>query len=157
MDKIIVRKAKKEDSENIFEWRNNLHTRRMSHNKEIIDWEKHHKWFLNALSSKKKFMIICENYELMIKIGIVQFDISNTVALVSINLNPAERGKGFSEICLNEAIQFFSKKFLFTKILCAEIREDNKASINTFLKVGFKKRRIFNGIGYYQKILNTIE
>lgn len=152
MVNIKIRFAEKNDCSDIFEWRNNELTRNMSKNSEFIDWKDHVRWFSNSLDSESRILLICEDNQNN-KIGCIFFDISESNALISINLNPTQRGKGFAKSCLNRSIEFFSKEFIEIKNLIAEIKEENIASQKIFMSVGFMKYNLKDNIGFYQKTI----
>ena len=152
MTNLLIRLATDSDSKNIFEWRNDLLVRRMSHTTKIVEWEQHINWFANSLNSENRILLICEQ-NFVNKIAVVRFDISESGALVSINLNPIKRGKNLAKVSLIKSIEFFSNKYASTKKLFAEVNEENIASKKTFLGVGFEKFKVENHIGYYLKNL----
>jgi RimJ/RimL family protein N-acetyltransferase len=147
-----VRFVDRSDSRNMFEWRNDKISRQMSHTSKIIDWEQHSDWFTKSINSENRKLLICEQNSVD-KIAIVLFDISETSALVSINLNPMKRGMNFAKVSLIKSIEFFLKKYPLTKKLYAEIKEENIASKKTFLGIGFKKYKVYKEVGYYIKNL----
>ena len=149
---LSVRLATEIDSKDIFEWRNDLLSRRMSHTTKIVEWEQHINWFKNSLNSETQVLVICQQ-KLVDKIAVVRFDISETSVLVSINLNPSKRGKKLAKVCLIKSIDFFSEKHSLIKELVAEINEENIVSKKTFLGVGFEKYKLYNNTGYYKKHL----
>lgn len=153
MTSVSVRSASEADSKDIFEWRNDELTRHMSHTSEFVDWDGHSKWFANSLASESRLLMVCEDV-FGKKISVVRFDISNDNALVSISLNPNERGKGLAKLCLNNSIDCLYKKHSHLKYLIAEIKEANIASQKTFLGVGFKKCKLKDDVGYYEKTLD---
>ena len=150
---VKIRRAKEDDSKDIFQWRNDELTRQMSHTSEIIDWENHKRWYSTSLDSKTRILLICEDDQNE-KIAIVRFDISESNAVISINLNPTKRGKSLAKSCLIRTIEFFSKKHFKIKKLIAEIKEDNIASQKTFLGIGFTKYNLKNNVGFYEKLLS---
>jgi RimJ/RimL family protein N-acetyltransferase len=150
---LSVRFAETADNRNIFKWRNDPITRRMSHKSESIAWKQHTNWFTNSLNSKNRILLICKQ-SFVDKIAIVRFDIFKTTTKVSINLNPKKRGKNFGKICLIKSIEFFLKKYPLTKKIYAEVNEENVPSKKIFLGVGFKKYKVSKKIGYYIKIYN---
>jgi RimJ/RimL family protein N-acetyltransferase len=149
---IKIRSAKENDSKDIFEWRNDELTCQMSHTSEIIEWENHNRWYSNSLDSESRILLICEDGHNE-KIAIIRFDISEFNSVISINLNPTQRGKGIAKFCLIRSIEFFSKEHIEVKNLIAEIKEDNIASQKTFLGIGFTKYNLADNIGFYQKTL----
>ena len=153
MIRILVRLASDCDIEDLFKWRNDAVSRRMSFNSSLINWENHTKWFNQALSCDKRILIICED-ENVNKISFIKFDIEERNAFISINTNPDERGKGLSKDCLINAINFFLNIGKKVQCLKAKIKEENIASQKTFAGLGFYKYKIEDNIGYYEKILN---
>jgi len=152
MINIKIRSAKENDSKDIFEWRNDELTRRMSHTSKIIGWKKHSRWYSQSLVSEKRILLICED-DSNKKIAIIRFDMHESNAVISINLNPTQRGKGLAKLCLIRSIEFFSKEYSEIKSLIAEIKEENIVSQKTFVDIGFKKYNFKNSVGFYKKIL----
>ena len=152
MKNLLIRFATDNDSKNIFDWRNDPLTRSMSHSTKIVDWKQHAKWLANSLDSKNRVLLICE-YDISNKIAVVRFDINESRALISINLNPSYRGKSLGKESLIQSIKFFSRKYPLIKKLFAEVNEENVASKKTFLGVGFEKFKVENHVGYYLKNL----
>ena len=150
---IKIRSAKENDSKDIFEWRNDEITRQMSHTSEIIEWENHSRWYSNSLNSENRILLICEDNRNE-KIAIIRFDISKSNAIISINLNPNQRGKGLAKPCLIRSIDFFSTEYIGIKNLIADIKEDNVASQKTFLGIGFAKYNLKENVGFYKKTIS---
>ena len=152
MKEIKIRSAEENDSKDIFEWRNDELTRQMSHTSEIIEWENHSRWYSNSLKSENRILLICEDNRNE-KIAIIRFDISESNAIISINLNPNQRGKGLAKPCLIGSIEFFSKEYIEIKCLFAEVKEDNIGSQTIFMCAGFTKYNSKDNVGFYKKIL----
>lgn len=150
---ISVRHAVQNDSSDIFHWRNDPITRQMSHETEIIDLEQHNTWYSNSLVSKSLILLICENKDSE-KISLISFKISQSDAIISINLNPTKRGSNLAKPCLVKSIDFFSEHYCEVKRLVAEIKEENIASQKTFSGIGFDKYSLEDNIGFYEKVLN---
>jgi len=145
---MIIKKVTKKYLLDIWLWRNDKMTIFFSKNNKTITFEEHNKWFNKNLHSLKKFFYIglsVDSNKKVKKVGIVRFDIKKKFSLVSINLNPLMRGKKLSHILLSESIKKFYK---FKKIkLVAEIKKNNLASINCFLKNKFcfhKSKKEYN-------------
>ncbi len=152
MTNLSIRLAIDSDSKNIFEWRNDSLTRRMSHKTKTIEWEEHRSWFSNSLNSNNRLLLICEENSIN-KIAVIRFDIAETEAVVSINLNPKMRRKNLAKNILDRSIRFLSKEYQLVENLFAEVNEENIASKKIFLAVGFEKYKVYNKIGYYKKNL----
>jgi L-amino acid N-acyltransferase YncA len=148
---MIIQKITKQDSLDIWSWRNDKKSIFFSKIKKKITLDVHDKWFKKNLKNKKiKFYIgylVKRNQKK--KVGVVRFNVKSKYALVSINLNPDMRGKGLSCILLRSAIKSFQK---FKKIkLIAEIKKNNLTSINSFLKNDFYFLKSKNNYNFYQK------
>jgi L-amino acid N-acyltransferase YncA len=149
---MIIKKVTKKDSLEIRLWRNDKRSIFYSKNKKKVILEAHSKWFEKTLNDTKiKFYIgYLVKKKLKQKVGVVRFNIKNKYALISINLNPIMRGKKLSHVLLDAAIKKFLK---FKKIkLIAEIKKNNLASINCFMKTKFYFLKSINQYNYYQRL-----
>lgn len=138
-----VRKATEEDSLDIFEWRNDPVTRLMSFTQTPVSLENHTKWFSASLQNPKREIYIGE-YEGS-KIGVVRFDEREDEAEVSINMNPAFRGKKLALPFLNISLK--SKTHVIAKI-----KENNTASLKLFQRAGFKEKEKIDDFFIYIKL-----
>mgnify|MGYP001112773166 CR=1 FL=1 len=134
---INVREAAIIDSEDIFTWRNDETTRQMSFTTDKVDWSGHKKWLESSLQNNSRVLYICEYSSSNGRIGIVRFDIDNDIAIISINLNPLERGKGLSSICINKSIDKFLESHSGITRIVAEIKQSNLFSQYAFIRAGF--------------------
>ena len=146
---VKVREAVLDDIEDIYIWRNHETTRPMLHNTEAIEWEAHSKWYTEALQNPDRCSLICYLEGSGIKIGSVNFDIQAETALISIIVNPKMRGKKLSTSCLVEALRIFKFRYSMIKVLNAEIKCINDVSKKTFSNVGFRLKRIEDGICFF--------
>jgi len=148
---INVRRAKENDSFDVFKWRNDEITRKMSHTKEAAEWEEHSKWFTTSLTNESMLLAICEVSSSSSYVGIVHFDVENFRALISINLSPLMRGRGLAKACLNSGINFFKTEFPHINYIDAEIKSINLVSRRAFENVGFQLVKENNRVLYYEK------
>ena len=146
---IRVRLAKNEDSNEIFEWRNDPVTREMFINSDIVKINEHREWFESTQVNKNRCLFMCidknEN-----KIGIVRFDLEDYEATISINLNPNKRKLGLAKFCLKYSIIELRNLFSEIRVLKAEIKDNNFASRKTFVGIGFKYEFQKDNMCYYQ-------
>ena len=147
---IKIRKVKAEDCKDLFKWRNDKTTIKMSHNSHEIPWNEHKKWFNATINDSNKLIFICEDSFNYSKIGVVRFDINKDNAFISINLSPIMRGKGKSSLCLNASVNKFIKLFPDVLSIHAEVKKENIVSSKLFIKCGFKLYKIDNYIYNYQ-------
>lgn len=133
---MIIKNATQNDSIDIWNWRNDPHSRSMFINSNLVSWDEHSLWFNRLLSNPAHIVYIGSTKENE-KVGVCRFDIgpSGDIAEVSINLNPAMRGKGLSQVFLKAATSIFwdNKKINLT----AKIKKENAASLKCFEKSGF--------------------
>ena len=149
MKSVNVRPAQDDDARDIFAWRNDEVTRKMSHSMNEIDWPSHLKWYLSSLDDPNKCLLICYLPNNKKKIGIVRFNLENNVALTSINIAPSIRGQGLAKLCLSNSITFFKEIHFKVTEFKAEIKSNNLASRRAFEEVGFVLNHSENGIGYF--------
>lgn len=140
---ISVIRAAQSDSKDVWEWRNDEFSRRMSITTDPIAWETHRVWFENSLADPNRYLFIaCIDNERagagVEKAGICRFDLDpeKKIAEVSINLNPRYRNKRLSAQILSAAIETFAQTHKVD--LLATIRTTNTGSIKCFTQCGFK-------------------
>ena len=150
---IKTRKAELRDSKVIFDWRNDELTQKMSYTLGIVQWEGHSAWFASSLKNKNRLLLLCYNKKDSKKIAIVRFDVDSTRAMVSINLSPEMRGKGFSKKCLSESIKNFKNEFPQVGALDAKIKPENIASQRLFKSIGFVNVRDESDTLYFEYLI----
>jgi RimJ/RimL family protein N-acetyltransferase len=123
------------DAIDIYLWRNDAVTQKMSGQTGLVEFSTHLSWMNNVLlDSSTKMYIGLEN---QIKIGVCRFSLDeiNVNAEVSINLNPIMRNRGLSSVFLKNSIkEYFAH---VKKDLNAKIKKENAASLKCFQKAGF--------------------
>lgn len=132
---VFARLASELDSEDIFLWRNDPMTRDSFFNSSKISWEEHIDWFKQKLISPSSKIIILEHDKN--KIGVVRYDKEDSFYLVSINTNPAHRGKGLSSEMLIYSENLIDKGIEPVN-LKANILKENLISKRTFIKAGYE-------------------
>ena len=133
---IFVRPAQKNDTQVLFEWRNDRLARRMSLSSDFVGWGEHSKWLSKVLNDLNQLLLICENVN-GTPVGMVRFDVRSDKSLVSINLAPSWRGKGLGRLCLKVAINCFRKTYPSVPALYANILVTNSPSRMLFETSGF--------------------
>ena len=128
-----LRKAVFNDWEVLLDWRNDPLTRKNSFTQEIIKEENHKKWFRKNLIDETSNIFILET-ETNEPVGTIRSDkTDNNSYLLSWNISPHHRKKGYGSLILS---LFFPNKI---GIFTAEIKPENLASIKMVEKNGFKK------------------
>lgn len=146
---VTVLRATANDSRDIWEWRNDETTKKMSITTDSVTWEAHTGWYEKSLKNKNRYLYIgyLNGKE---KIGMCRFDVDSTThtAEVSVNLNPLFRNKKLSTKILAEAIKTFGSETNFS--LTATINKINTSSIKCFTNIGFVFERDDTDYNYYK-------
>jgi len=151
---ISIRQISDKDCHDIHEWRNDVTTRQMSLNGDIVDYEHHKLWFSKVLNSDEHVGLVGEtNYE---KIGIVHFREYEKQIFVSINLNPMFRGKGLSSTFLKKSLDFYLMKHQLVSQFFAQIKYDNIKSERIFKNNNFVFVSYHNGVNMFERV-NVID
>lgn len=124
-----LRQATLGDSLDLWRWRNDPVTRAMSRNSEAVELASHEAWFRRALEGPEISLFIGETEEGAV--GMVRFD-HGAETEVSINLNPAFRGRGLSHALLAAGLAEAAG------VVFAEIKDENAASRRLFEQAGFR-------------------
>jgi RimJ/RimL family protein N-acetyltransferase len=156
MTSLTIRRASELDSRDLFEWRNDPHTRAVSLSTNEVTWEDHERWFSATLAIPARHIFICQAILVGAEesIGMVRFDLdeAGASAEVSINLNPSARGRGFGSPALTAGIEAFLIDEPDVRQLTAQIRDSNVASVAIFTKVGFVLSKSDGGVGHYVRV-----
>ena len=144
------RKIYEKDKEDILSWRNHPVSRKNSFNNKLISSKEHSKWFAKI---KKK-----ENYNYIAllnnkKIGFINYqNIKPNKFLVSINLKPNLRNKGYGSKILSNTSNLIISSSLNTKIY-AKIKNSNLQSIKAFEKANYRKYRKYSNYTLFRYYL----
>jgi RimJ/RimL family protein N-acetyltransferase len=126
-----IRPATMEDALAVLEWRNDPQTVGACKTGSV-DRDAHLAWFAEAIADPKRVLRIATDGDR--RIGMIRFDRRDDGWLVSINIAPDERGKGYGERVLRQAmLDGGGSRYL------AEIKSDNLASIRIFERCGFRQ------------------
>jgi len=137
---VTVRKATADDAADLLAWRNDPLTRAMSRTTEPVGTAEHARWFHRALEDATCTLLIGEDGAE--KIGMVRLSRGEETE-VSINLNPAARGRGLARELLALALAQERGAVL------AVIKPDNRASLRLFEGAGFVLQGMRDGLARY--------
>ena len=151
---IIARLALENDCDDLFEWRNDPTTLKSSFNHSIVEKKDHNEWFKDILQSQDSTLIILEKGKK--KLGMVRYDRKNSFFHVSLNTNPKQRGKGYSSDMLLSSEKLISANNNHIKII-ADILKENKLSVRTFLRAGYKLKTQKEFFDRYIKFIKNSE
>lgn len=132
---IKLRKALKNDCEDIRRWRNDIRIRKWCFNKTKIDFGAHKKWFESNLVNSKVRIFIAESGG--VKTGVVRFERKESKILVNVNLNPEFLNRGIGPKIIRLGTEKALKTFKVNLPIVAEIKNNNLASKKAFEKAGY--------------------
>src|SRR5207253_2565491 len=102
---------------------------------DIVPWKSHRRWYADAANNPQNVILMA--YVNGIPAGMVRFDdVEIASAEISINLNPAMRGKKISRPILAAACEYGFDTLKLSRI-DAEVKPENVASMKIFEDVGF--------------------
>lgn len=132
---IEIRRARLDDSEKLFEWRNHPSIREVSRNANLIDWHDHQRWLASVLTDTQKMLLIGQRLET--PVGVVRFDMQNDEVEVSIYLIQDAALSGSGQSLLKSAEQWLAANHPEIRKIRAHVLGGNVRS-----------QRLFSGAGY---------
>lgn len=143
-DDFSLRDADIGDAELLFNWANDIAVRANSINQEPIIWENHLNWFTSRLNdSETKILILTSGGD---SLGQIRIDLIDGFWNIDYSIDSQLRGKGLGK----EIVRLLINKFESYKFK-ATVKKQNKASINVFVNLGFKKEQIESDVFDYFK------
>lgn len=140
------------DLELLYIWVNDKDVRRNSLNQNIIKFEEHCNWFNNIINSDSSKIYILENWN-GIPVGQIRFSFINGDYIIGFSIDSRYRGKGLGEIIIRDGIERLKTQIKKKIILLAQVKNQNIASKNIFLKLDFKNIRNINDVILFKKII----
>lgn len=133
---IQLRRATKEDAEDLFLWRNHSTMREASRNTEVMDRQGHHEWLGAILADSSRALLIGQIDDT--PIGVVRFDLRNDEAEISIYLVPDQLDSGFGRPLLRSAENWLATNLPDVCRIAAHVRDSNERSRKFFLSAGYR-------------------
>lgn len=140
---ISLRKATFEDMRILFEWRNDLQTRKASCDTNEIAYREHKKWLSTTLNDPNIQLFIAE--ENSMPVGTVRADFLKGVYRLSWTVSPEHRGRGIGK-CM---VAILTKQI--KEPIEMEIRAWNKASAKIAEYAGMTLDYEEAGMMYYSR------
>lgn len=132
---LFLRKATFEDSEILYNWRNEIKTRLNSFNMEPIRFEDHEIWFKKMMNDTKRIQYIMMYNEDLV--GQVRLYIEDDIAEISYGIGEKFQGNGFGNKIIELLLEKKEEDFPQVKKLIAEVKCENIPSKKVFIKNGF--------------------
>lgn len=151
-DDLLILPAEESDMLDIFNLSNDIEVRKNSFNSEQIKLEDHIKWIKSKLKDENCVFYTVKTNEGKLA-GQVRFDKNreSNDFVISINLSSEYRGKGLGSFIIKSASDKLKVERNVVKVI-ALIKKENRASLKSFLKAGYKdtKEVIINNIESYE-------
>ena len=147
-----MRLATSDDAATVLEWRNDPVARRMSLQQDAVAVADHMRWFAAALADPDRVMLVAEASSQ--PVGICRFDVDADhpgQAEISVNLDPAQRGRGIGRAMVRAAIDALRSCRPEIRTIVATIRAENPASIRLFEGLGFSQVMAADGVMTYER------
>ena len=132
-----LRKAEFADIDILFEWVNDVETRKNAFDSHVITYEEHLKWFEKMMRDQNQVQYIMMNGD--VPVGQVRLLISGTEAEIDYSISTKVRGYGYGKHILLLIKERVRKDYPSIKKLIGKVKLSNVASANCFLKNGFKE------------------
>ena len=132
-----LRIATMADALTLFEWANDPETRRASGDRPVIEWLAHLAWFSGRLASPDAVIMIGDSTAGR-PVGAIRFETDDgwVTALLSYEVAPEARGRGFGRAVLIEGVAAFRARFRATRIEA------------TVVPGNARSRHLFEGLGW---------
>lgn len=151
---LIYRPAQPADVQLFFDWANDPLTRQQSFNTNPISWEKHVDWFAKKIIDPNTLMLVFENQQGQ-PVGQVRLERLGPEIIIGISLDAAFRGQGLAHEMIRASAEAFRNQFPETnEPIHAYIRPENRASIRSFEKAGFKFSHESGKFGVHSIVLS---
>lgn len=134
---VRLRRAGGDDCRQVWEWANDPEVRSASFTSDPIPWDAHCVWFERRLRDPETALFLAFDLEDQ-PVGQVRFQGEGEDAVVSISIAGEQRGRGYGQAVLREALRLFRAGGP-ARAVRAYIKEDNAASQRLFEAAGFQR------------------
>ena len=130
---LLISEAKEIDGKFLWELRNEYSIRLMSKSTELIDWETHKEWFLNALKNNDSniYIAFLKNEP----VAMVRYDLSKKFKKsfeISIAVKTKFQGIGIAKKLLQESMKLLAKRVNKEFQVISIVKKINSRSIRFF-------------------------
>lgn len=135
---ISLRHAKPGDAKLVWQWANDRETRSASFESDSIPWPDHEKWYASKLSARNSPFYIATDPMKSTPVGLARFELQGDTAIISVNVAPDFRRKGFGVELIRVATRQFAETAPIYRIE-AYVKPENERSIHAFTQAGYTK------------------
>ena len=141
MSEMVLRPAELNDSDRLFQWRNDPQTRAASRIAGELGLEEHQAWLEDAVSRPDRHLLIAEVDG--VAVGTVRADRGDEGFEISWTVAPSARGQGFGQRMVSQLVAQLEGR------LWSEVRSENEASSRIAESAGMKLVEQKEGVKYY--------
>ncbi|MDH3813900.1 MAG: GNAT family N-acetyltransferase [Acidobacteriota bacterium] len=135
-----LREAGPGDRHRLWVLANDPVVRSFSFSQEQIEWETHVKWFARVIEKQDSQVFVAEDAEGNF-VGQVRFDLDRGDAVVTIQIVPSSRGRGFGVTLIRAGTLRYLEEIPAVNVVHAFIKKTNQVSIAAFSKAGYQHSR----------------
>ena len=145
-DKVNLRQATLADANNLLAWRNDIETRKASHNMDVVSLESHLTWLESSLNkpAQRRLWIAELNG---VAVGSCRADKVDDAWELSWTIAPEARGKGLANQMLSVLLKSFDTPLL------AQVKVGNIASMKVAERLGFVLEKEDRGVLFYRYLI----
>jgi RimJ/RimL family protein N-acetyltransferase len=140
---IALRLANIKDFYILLTWRNDIETRKVSHNILKVTLEEHLSWLTEILQNNDRKLYIAE--ENTVPVGTVRTDFSNNEYKLSWAIAPNYRNRGIAK----KMVSLLANKIV--EPIVAEIKNTNLGSVKVAEYIQMKLQKEVNSVLYYRR------
>ena len=141
MSEMVLRPADLNDSDRLFQWRNDPQTRTASRNPRELGRAEHQAWLEDAVSRDDRQLMIAEVDGQAV--GTVRVDRGDDGCEISWTVAPAARGQGVGQRMVSQLVAKLEGR------LWSEVRSGNEASSRIAESAGMRLLDESDGVKYY--------
>lgn len=135
-DSIRLRRARADDCECVWRWRNDPRTRQTAFDPHPIDPAAHRYWYERVLKNPEQTLLIGTIFHQ--DIGVLRYDAAEETAEVSVYLDPELHGLGLGSSLIAAGNRWIENEATSVRVVVARIRPENEASLKAFGDAGFR-------------------
>jgi UDP-2,4-diacetamido-2,4,6-trideoxy-beta-L-altropyranose hydrolase len=132
---ICMREAKRNDSRDLYAWRNHAVIRAASRNTNLIEWDDHQRWFESVLADPNRILLLGSVQDF--PVGVVRFDLTGVEAEISIYLVPEDLSSGMGAELLSASEQWLRTAVPQVRLIHAHVLAGNDRSMSLFANADY--------------------
>lgn len=144
---VKLRPADVMDSQLLLDWRNDPQTIEMSRQREAVAPDRHQQWLREVMVCPSMRLFIAEDPENGTAVGTGRLNrVDVETVELSLTVDSRLRGRGYGTAIIAALIARVKDEFADARILKAEVRRENFASLRAFARFKFVPARTADGI-----------